>query len=222
MRARSPRSGTGPWKSIPGARPRAVRAGAVADRDSAGSKRRWAPLQRNTKLQPLSPYGWYQLGRVQHDLGADRRKPRRFSTSWRRSTRKSRGNSNARPGSRRKRREVDDNFRSFTFPAARAEKRIRVPVMLRSVTCGLYCGGRESGWSLPGRAAGSRRIPGKSWQRRQQKHSGLSVAHNHIPGGTCMQLTAEATRLLASELEGDGHPALHLVRRDFRSDLLRP
>jgi tetratricopeptide (TPR) repeat protein len=28
-----------------------------------------APLERNTKLQPMSPYGWYQLGRVQHDRG---------------------------------------------------------------------------------------------------------------------------------------------------------
>ena len=28
-----------------------------------------APLKRNTELQPMSPYGWYQLGRVQHELG---------------------------------------------------------------------------------------------------------------------------------------------------------
>jgi tetratricopeptide (TPR) repeat protein len=28
-----------------------------------------APLEKNTKLQPLSPYGWYQLGRVQFDRG---------------------------------------------------------------------------------------------------------------------------------------------------------
>jgi tetratricopeptide (TPR) repeat protein len=28
-----------------------------------------APLKRNTKLQPMSPYGWYQLARVQHELG---------------------------------------------------------------------------------------------------------------------------------------------------------
>jgi tetratricopeptide (TPR) repeat protein len=28
-----------------------------------------APLQRNTKLQPMSPYGWYQLARVQFDRG---------------------------------------------------------------------------------------------------------------------------------------------------------
>jgi tetratricopeptide (TPR) repeat protein len=28
-----------------------------------------APLQRNTKLQPFSPYGWYQLARVQFDRG---------------------------------------------------------------------------------------------------------------------------------------------------------
>ena len=28
-----------------------------------------APLERNTKLQPMSPYGWYQLGRVQYDRG---------------------------------------------------------------------------------------------------------------------------------------------------------
>ena len=28
-----------------------------------------APLERNTRLQPLSPYGWYQLGRLQHDRG---------------------------------------------------------------------------------------------------------------------------------------------------------
>jgi tetratricopeptide (TPR) repeat protein len=27
------------------------------------------PLKKNTKLQPMSPYGWYQLARVQHDLG---------------------------------------------------------------------------------------------------------------------------------------------------------
>lgn len=27
------------------------------------------PLEKNTKLQPMSPYGWYQLARVQHDLG---------------------------------------------------------------------------------------------------------------------------------------------------------
>lgn len=26
-------------------------------------------LERNTKLQPMSPYGWYQLARVQFDLG---------------------------------------------------------------------------------------------------------------------------------------------------------
>ena len=28
-----------------------------------------APLKRNTVLQPMSPYGWYQLARVQHELG---------------------------------------------------------------------------------------------------------------------------------------------------------
>jgi tetratricopeptide (TPR) repeat protein len=28
-----------------------------------------APLERNTKLQPMSPYGWYQLGRVQFERG---------------------------------------------------------------------------------------------------------------------------------------------------------
>ena len=28
-----------------------------------------APLERNTRLQPMSPYGWYQLGRVQYDRG---------------------------------------------------------------------------------------------------------------------------------------------------------
>ena len=28
-----------------------------------------APLEKNTTLQPMSPYGWYQLARVQHDLG---------------------------------------------------------------------------------------------------------------------------------------------------------
>jgi tetratricopeptide (TPR) repeat protein len=28
-----------------------------------------APLEKNTRLQPMSPYGWYQLGRVQHDRG---------------------------------------------------------------------------------------------------------------------------------------------------------
>jgi tetratricopeptide (TPR) repeat protein len=28
-----------------------------------------APLSRNTQLQPMSPYGWYQLARVQHELG---------------------------------------------------------------------------------------------------------------------------------------------------------
>ncbi len=28
-----------------------------------------APLQRNTKLQPMSPFGWYQLARVQFDRG---------------------------------------------------------------------------------------------------------------------------------------------------------
>ena len=27
------------------------------------------PLKRNTRLQPMSPYGWYQLARVQHELG---------------------------------------------------------------------------------------------------------------------------------------------------------
>jgi len=26
-------------------------------------------LERNTKLQPMSPYGWYELGRVQFDRG---------------------------------------------------------------------------------------------------------------------------------------------------------
>jgi len=28
-----------------------------------------AHLKRNTELQPMSPYGWYQLARVQHELG---------------------------------------------------------------------------------------------------------------------------------------------------------
>lgn len=28
-----------------------------------------APLVRNTRLQPMSPFGWYQLARVRHDLG---------------------------------------------------------------------------------------------------------------------------------------------------------
>jgi tetratricopeptide (TPR) repeat protein len=27
------------------------------------------PLERNTRLQPMSPYGWYQLGRVQFERG---------------------------------------------------------------------------------------------------------------------------------------------------------
>jgi tetratricopeptide (TPR) repeat protein len=28
-----------------------------------------APLRKNTRLQPMSPYGWYQLARVRRDLG---------------------------------------------------------------------------------------------------------------------------------------------------------
>lgn len=28
-----------------------------------------APLRENTRLQPMSPFGWYQLARVQHQLG---------------------------------------------------------------------------------------------------------------------------------------------------------
>jgi tetratricopeptide (TPR) repeat protein len=28
-----------------------------------------APLERNTRLQPMSPFGWYQLARVQFDRG---------------------------------------------------------------------------------------------------------------------------------------------------------
>lgn len=28
-----------------------------------------APLEKNTRLQPMSPYGWYQLARVQFDRG---------------------------------------------------------------------------------------------------------------------------------------------------------
>ena len=36
---------------------------------NAGSEEAVAPLKRNTRLQPMSPYGWYQLARVQHDLG---------------------------------------------------------------------------------------------------------------------------------------------------------
>ena len=28
-----------------------------------------APLRKNTKLQPMSPFGWYQLARVCHELG---------------------------------------------------------------------------------------------------------------------------------------------------------
>jgi tetratricopeptide (TPR) repeat protein len=28
-----------------------------------------APLRKNTKLQPMSPFGWYQLARVQRDRG---------------------------------------------------------------------------------------------------------------------------------------------------------
>ncbi len=27
------------------------------------------PLEKNTRLQPMSPYGWYQLARVRFDLG---------------------------------------------------------------------------------------------------------------------------------------------------------
>jgi len=32
-----------------------------------------APLKRNTQLQPMSPYGWYQLAHVYHRLGQDER-----------------------------------------------------------------------------------------------------------------------------------------------------
>jgi tetratricopeptide (TPR) repeat protein len=32
-----------------------------------------APLEQNTKLQPMSPYGWYQLARVQFDRGKPER-----------------------------------------------------------------------------------------------------------------------------------------------------
>ena len=28
-----------------------------------------APLRKNTRLQPMSPFGWYQLARVYHELG---------------------------------------------------------------------------------------------------------------------------------------------------------
>ena len=38
-----------------------------------GSKKPWGRSRKNTKLQPMSPYGWYQLARVQHDLGQARR-----------------------------------------------------------------------------------------------------------------------------------------------------
>jgi tetratricopeptide (TPR) repeat protein len=37
---------------------------ALARRDEAV-----APLEENTRLQPLSPYGWYQLGRLQFERG---------------------------------------------------------------------------------------------------------------------------------------------------------
>lgn len=37
---------------------------ALARRDEAV-----APLEQNTRLQPMSPYGWYQLARVQFDRG---------------------------------------------------------------------------------------------------------------------------------------------------------
>jgi predicted Zn-dependent protease len=30
------------------------------------------PLRRNTALQPMSPFGWYQLARLKHELGDDR------------------------------------------------------------------------------------------------------------------------------------------------------
>ncbi len=52
-------------------RPRsgAVRPRAVADLDRRRPEEAVAPLKRNTKLQPMSPYGWYQLARVQHELG---------------------------------------------------------------------------------------------------------------------------------------------------------
>ena len=39
-----------------------------------------AALKRNTELQPMSPYGWYQLARVHVDRQSPRRRARSFAT----------------------------------------------------------------------------------------------------------------------------------------------
>ncbi len=39
-----------------------------------------AALKRNTELQPMSPYGWYQLARVHVDRQSPTRRARSFAT----------------------------------------------------------------------------------------------------------------------------------------------
>ena len=64
-------------------RPRVVRAWPGRSSACGRLDEAVAPLERNTKLQPLSPYGWYQLGATcQLDRGKPTRR-RRSSITWR-------------------------------------------------------------------------------------------------------------------------------------------
>ena len=55
--------------SIPTTIARYYGLGAVAHLAAAPGRGAGRRSRKNTKLQPMSPYGWYQLARVQHELG---------------------------------------------------------------------------------------------------------------------------------------------------------
>ncbi len=57
----------GRWRSIPTTIARCTEWRCRSSRPSP--RRGLGAAQANTKLQPMSPYGWYQLARVQHELG---------------------------------------------------------------------------------------------------------------------------------------------------------
>ena len=171
-----------------------------------------APLKRNTKLQPMSPYGWYQLARVQHELGPPRRdaedpRPPRDASSP-----TSRGSSSAKPGSRPRAPDVD------TWPRPQSRRRVApqhaharsAPAVLHYRKARLYS---AAIWT-PSSPVGA----GRS---RHKNDAGIPISGSGgfsgcSRGGACHAVDRAASGVLAQESRDHEHPAVHLVPRDVR------
>ena len=218
LRARA-RAQSGHDRALYGWRCRSSRCG--------GSTRRVAPLKQNTKLQPMSPYGWYQLGASQFERGKTDKTQAiidhlaKFEPKVARAA-----GARDRPRGAAEAMSVADALQRADTPASRRTNeaaRIGHPVytarQLAVATRCLYSlqisADRQAGRA--GREAPPEKV--RAPARSQAEARGFPAVREEEPA---MQLTEKHLEYWSKNLRITGDPAFHLVRGDVRHRLLRP